>query len=85
MSLSWTFIEKHTPCVPSLAITKSSQEKALIHWVTWNRAIELTSGEACTFSQSGCTSRRRRFAIVLIDSPSWIFYLTSVSGIVLRM
>ncbi|EDQ85221.1 uncharacterized protein MONBRDRAFT_12159 [Monosiga brevicollis MX1] len=38
--MSWKFIAKHTPAVPGLA-SMHPLRKALIHWVTWNRWVEL--------------------------------------------
>lgn len=40
--MSWRFIAKHTPAVPGLA-DMPPLRRALIHWVTWNRMVELNS------------------------------------------
>ncbi|EGD78683.1 hypothetical protein PTSG_01663 [Salpingoeca rosetta] len=39
--LSWRFIGKHTPQVPDLATMQPVLRRALIHWVTWNRMVEV--------------------------------------------
>eukprot|EP01147_Barroeca_monosierra_P004737 gene4737-8653_t len=40
-TLSWRFIEKHTPQVPNLASIQPVLRRALVHWVTWNRMVEV--------------------------------------------
>ena len=37
----WTFIARHTPAVPGLADLMPIRLRAMIHYVTWNRMIEM--------------------------------------------
>ncbi|EGD83374.1 hypothetical protein PTSG_03981 [Salpingoeca rosetta] len=38
---SWEFIGRHTPEVPGLATMEPILRRALVHWVTWNRMIQI--------------------------------------------
>lgn len=75
-NMSWRFIAKHTPQVPGLAKIEPKLRRALIHWVTWNRMVEVYADQrfrmedtmpadicrAAAFDEKVCSKRINRAA-----------------------